>query len=151
VGRERFIAVCPETNHRRPTWSSREVVGCALLFDGRRASTCFEVCSVAVKASILRSNSATRLSVFFCRFRVGCVTMHDLPALAHRLHGSSGLLRSGSQRTLSCRQASQARGRFKSEYGSFGSAESRCGEVWRGFCDSYGFGTTVEEGCGRAD
>jgi hypothetical protein len=57
----------------------------------------FCACSVAVRASILRSSSATRLSAFFWRFRVGGVVMHARPAFAQRLHEMSG--RSWSQRT----------------------------------------------------
>src|SRR5256885_9060148 len=68
----------------------------------------------AVNASIFFSNSATRLSVFFWRFRLGAVTIHCLFAFAHLLHEPVGLFSSGSQRTLSCRHASQARERFRS-------------------------------------
>lgn len=76
-------------------------------------------CRLAVRASIFFSSSATRLSVFFCLFLVGCVTRHSRPAFAHRLHGPSGLSRSGSHLTLRPRQASQARGRLGS-LGSWG-------------------------------
>lgn len=72
----------------------------------------FCACRVAVNASILRSSSATRLSAFFWRLRVGGVVMHGRPAFAHRLHGRSG--RSWSHRTLSPRHESQALGRFRS-------------------------------------
>lgn len=72
----------------------------------------FCACKVAVNASILRSSSATRLSAFFWRLRVGGVVMHGRPALAHRLHDRSG--RSWSQRTLSPRHESHALGRFRS-------------------------------------
>lgn len=57
----------------------------------------FCACKVAVRASILRSSSATRLSAFFWRFRVGGVVMQGRPAFAHRLQEMSG--RSWSQRT----------------------------------------------------
>jgi hypothetical protein len=57
----------------------------------------FCACRVWVRASILRSSSATRLSAFFWRLRVGGVVMHARPAFAHRLHETSG--RSWSQRT----------------------------------------------------
>lgn len=67
---------------------------------------------VCVKASILRSSSATLLSAFFWRFLVGGVVMHGRPAFAHRLHDTSG--RSWSQRTFSPRHESHARGRLLS-------------------------------------
>lgn len=67
-------------------------------------------CKLAVRASIFFSSSATRLSVFFCRFRVGCVVIQFRPAFAQRLHGPSGFDGSGSQRTLRERHDSQARG-----------------------------------------
>ncbi|RDA85782.1 hypothetical protein CP532_6325 [Ophiocordyceps camponoti-leonardi (nom. inval.)] len=79
--------------------------------DGREVAD-HAPCKLAVRASILRSSSETRLSVFFCRLRVGAVTTHRLPALAHRRHSSPPS--SGSHRTLSARQASQARGFFAS-------------------------------------
>src|SRR3569833_1272537 len=69
-----------------------------------------EACRLAVSASIFFSSSATRLSVFFCLFLVGCVTTQLRPALAHRRQGPSGSAGSGSHRTLSPRQASHARG-----------------------------------------
>ena len=65
---------------------------------------------LAVNASIFFSNSATRLSVFFCLLRVGAVTTHSLPVLTHRLHVPRGSCVSGSQRTFRLRHASQARG-----------------------------------------
>lgn len=68
-------------------------------------------CKLAVSASIFFSSSATRLSVFFWRLRLGTVTMHCRPALAHLLQVPSGLSGSGSQRTFNDRQASQARER----------------------------------------
>src|ERR1700712_3660669 len=77
---------------------------------------------VAVRASIFFSSSATRLSVFFCVFLLGAVTMHVLLAFAHLLQDPVGWLSSGSHLTLSCRHASQARGRFMS-LGSCGFAE----------------------------
>ena len=72
---------------------------------------------LAVRASIFFSSSATRLSAFFGRLRVGAVKMHWRLAFAHRLHGpgASGLARSaGSHRTFNPRQASQALARFGS-------------------------------------
>lgn len=81
-------------------------------------------CKLAVRASIFFSSSATRLSVFFCLLRVGCVTTQARSALAHRLQGPSGLAGSGSQRTLSPRQLSQARGFFASELGSWSAASA---------------------------
>jgi hypothetical protein len=72
----------------------------------------FCACNVAVNASILRSSSATLLSAFFWRFRVGGVVMQGRPALAHRLHDTSG--RSWSQRTFSPRHESHALGRLRS-------------------------------------
>lgn len=74
---------------------------------------------MAVKASIFFSSSLTRFSVFFCRFRTGGVTVHFRFAFAHRLQGRNEISFSNTQRTLSWRQASQARGRFNSARGSF--------------------------------
>lgn len=56
----------------------------------------FCACSVAVRASILRSSSATRLSAFFWRFRVGGVVMlgtvsYSVATLATRRRTKGGL------------------------------------------------------------
>src|SRR5699024_4276116 len=70
-----------------------------------------------VNASIFLSNSATRLSVFFCLFRDGAVTTHCRPVFAQRVQPRpppGPVLGSGSQRTFSWRQASHARGRLAS-------------------------------------
>ena len=69
---------------------------------------------VAVRASIFFSSSATLLSVFFCRFRLGAVTIHCLPALPHLLQVFGLLTSSNSHLTLRPRHASHARGRFMS-------------------------------------
>lgn len=90
------------------------------------------------------------------------MTTHDLPAFAHRLHGSSGLTRSGSQRTFSWRHDSHARCLFGSAFGSLGSM-SLCGEprkAWKsddaspGYadCPDWVYGFKMDAGrCGRDD
>lgn len=101
---------------------------------------------LAASRSIFLSSSATRLTLLspapparFCLFRAGSVTTHALLALAQRLHGpvpvgstSGG---SGSQRTLSARQGSQARCFFEAEWGleSAPAASGLGPGLWEGF------------------
>jgi hypothetical protein len=75
-----------------------------------------DACKLAVNASIFFSSSATLLSVFFCLFLLGAVTIHGLFALAHRAHMPFGSLVSKWHLTFSPRHASHARGRFCSPF-----------------------------------
>ncbi len=113
------LQVCPSgheaaAGERRGARVARALALVPGVVGGGVAGRAAGACRLAVSASIFFSSSATRLSVFFWRLRVGCVTTQLRPALAHRLHGPSGLAGSGSHRTLSPRQASQARGFFGS-------------------------------------
>lgn len=83
---------------------------CSPTGSGCVGGTPLVACRLAVRASIFFSSSATLLSVFFCRFLVGCVMMHARLAFLHLLQGPSTSTGSGSHLTLSPRQASQARG-----------------------------------------
>jgi hypothetical protein len=94
----------------------------------------FCACKVAVRASILRSSSATRLSAFFWRFLVGGVVM--LENVSRRLIHSTRRIRTrrGQPWRIVCR--THARGRLKSpgDFAEPGVSWVLCTHVSGGLC-----------------
>jgi hypothetical protein len=90
----------------------------------------FCACNVAVSASILRSSSATRLSAFFCRFRVGGVVM--LYVVSNMSVGEEGPMFTMCVRPLriACMEYRVVPGRNGPVYGQLGSLNSTHGRTF---------------------